>query len=330
MRSVERTRLAAEEPLGEITRVPQVEVANLRPLAKAITALAPKLTDAQASQALDPILQQFHKTDSSSALQALAEAIQAVTVKLADAEADPALSRVLAKFREAPHELGMSLPSAIRALSARFTESQAGTALFRVLDEMSQTNYRWELAELIPTLAAKLTDAQARQALDQILTMMGGIDFGYARKELAQTFHVVAPKLAPEQARMASDRAKTALAWAESEEEATEWARALVALLDRAGDLEKTQKLVAAVAYPAAAGSATDVLLDAIRAQAPDARAKEAGTQASLEWLAKRYPKILRPPGCPAPPQPYEISGLRCPPVEAEAAPGTPAPAGGK
>ena len=32
MRCIERARLAAEEPFGEITRAPQIEVADLRPL----------------------------------------------------------------------------------------------------------------------------------------------------------------------------------------------------------------------------------------------------------------------------------------------------------
>ncbi len=103
-----------------------------------------------------------------------------------------------------------------------------------------------------------------------ILTRIGGIDFSYALEALAQAFQTLAPKLTPEQAHKASDGAKTLLAWAASDKEAAEWARALVTLLDRTGDPDKTNKLVAAVAYPAAAEAATDILLDAIRAQAPD------------------------------------------------------------
>jgi hypothetical protein len=69
--------------------------------------------------------------------------------------------------------------------------------------------------------------------------------------------------------------------------------------------------LVAAVAYPTAAGPATEVLLDAIRAGHPDAPAKDQGTEAALEWLAKTYPDALHPV-CPQPLQP----GLQCPPQE--------------
>jgi hypothetical protein len=300
--------------IGQTTNAQALEV-----FAKAITALAPKLTDVLASQALDPILQQFRKTDEPSALRTLAEAIEALPVKLADAEADLALSRVLAKIRQEAYDdlPDMLLPWAIRALSAKFTEAQSGGALFRVLDEISQRTDARRFAEVIPTLAAKLTDAQARQALDPILTM----NFGYAVKELARALRALAPKVTSEQAHKASELVKAALAWAGSEEEAEGWARALVALLDRAGDPDRMRKLAAAVAYPAAAGTATDVLLDAIRGGHSHAPAKEKGTQAALEWLVKTYPDVLRLPVCPDPAQPYELSGLKCPAVEAEAAP---------
>jgi hypothetical protein len=64
-----------------------------------------------------------------------------------------------------------------------------------------------------------------------------------------------------------------------------------------------------AIAYPAAGGSATDILLDAMRATRQDAPAKDKGTQAALEWLAKTFPEVLRPPVCPEPLQP----GPKCP-----------------
>ena len=76
-----------------------------------------------------------------------------------------------------------------------------------------------------------------------------------------------------------------------------------------------------AVAYPAAAGKATEILLDAIRAERPETPKTDKGVQAALEWLAKQYPDLLQPPACPEPPQPYELSRLRCPSVSASASP---------
>jgi hypothetical protein len=86
-----------------------------------------------------------------------------------------------------------------------------------------------------------------------------------------------------------------------------------VALLDQPAYQDATKELSAAIAYPTAAGSATEVLLEAIRARRSDMPNKDAGTQAALKWLAEKYPEVLRPPVCQPPPQPKEISGLQCP-----------------
>jgi hypothetical protein len=64
--------------------------------------------------------------------------------------------------------------------------------------------------------------------------------------------------------------------------------------------------------YPSAAGPATDVLLEAIRASHSDAPT-EAGTAASFEWIAKKYPDQVGVPICLPPPQPTSLSGLKCP-----------------
>jgi hypothetical protein len=96
---------------------------------------------------------------------------------------------------------------------------------------------------------------------------------------------------------------------------AAEWARALVALPPRATDKDGTRELVAAIVYPTAAGPATEVLLEAIRARHSDATANQAETAASLAWIAEKYPG----PICPPPPQPTSLSGLKCPVAETEA-----------
>ena len=130
----------------------------------------------------------------------------------------------------------------------------------------------------------------------------------------------LAPKITMAQAQGVLDQAQASLAWAASDKEAADWARALVALLDRAGDSQRTQKLVAAVGYPVAAGAATDILLEAIRARPPEPPATEAGTNAALGWLAAKYPNILDLPVCPDPPQDFDTSGLQCPGAEGQAA----------
>ena len=167
------------------------------------------------------------------------------------------------------------------------------------------------LAQALQALPAKLSEAQASQALDPVLKQIGQTTNPLALEALAQALQALPAKLSEAQAMRASMVAAASLAWAAYDEEAAELARALVMLLmlsHRAGD--RDGMLVAAIAYPTAGGSATEVLLDAIRAGHPDAPVKEKGTEAALEWLAKTFPDVLRPPLCPKPLQP----GLECPP----------------
>jgi predicted RNase H-like nuclease len=53
-------------------------------------------------------------------------------------------------------------------------------------------------------------------------------------------------------------------------------------------DKDETRKLVSAIIYPSAAGPATKVLLDAVRTGYLDVPSKEAGTPASLAWVAEK------------------------------------------
>jgi hypothetical protein len=164
------------------------------------------------------------------------------------------------------------------------------------------------LAQAFQALPAKLSEAQAGQALDPLLKQIGQTTDPGALRALAQALQALAAKLSEAQAIQASKVATASLAWAANGDEAAGWARALVALSRPSAN--RNGMLVTAIAYPAAAGRATEVLLDAIRGEHPDAPAKEAGTEVALAWLAKKFPDILRPPICPTPLQP----DLKCPP----------------
>lgn len=139
-----------------------------------------------------------------------------------------------------------------------------------------------------------------------------------ALRVLAQAFQSLAGKLTEAQAQQASSVAASSLAWAATEGEAADWARALVGLLPRAKPQDETRELILAIVYPTSAGSASEVVLEAIRARHSDAPAKEAGVAASLAWIAETYPDLVRRPICPPPPQPTSLSGLKCPVAETE------------
>jgi hypothetical protein len=140
-----------------------------------------------------------------------------------------------------------------------------------------------------------------------VLKQIGQATYANALLALPKALQALAPKLNEAQAEQASKTAAASLAWAPSEDEAVEWAQALVALSHQAANQGET--LAGAIAYPTVAGPATEILLDALRAGHPAAPPKKAGTEAALEWLAKTYRDVLSPPLCPPPLQP----GLKCP-----------------
>jgi hypothetical protein len=99
-------------------------------LAQALKALHAKLTDAQTSQALDPVLRQIGLTTDPQALLALAEALQALPAKLTNDQASRALDRVLGQIGQTtdPDALQLLAP-ALQALAAKMTDAAASQAL---------------------------------------------------------------------------------------------------------------------------------------------------------------------------------------------------------
>jgi hypothetical protein len=168
---------------------------------------------------------------------------------------------------------------ALRALAPKLTEAQTQQALDALL-----------LAQALRALAPKLTEAQTQQALDALLRRIGQVTDPDALPELAQALRALAAKLTEAQAQQAFNVAASSLAWAATEPEAAEWARALVALSLRATDRDGTRELVAAIVYPTAAGPATEVLLEAIRARHSDVPANQAETAVSVAWIAENIP----------------------------------------
>ena len=305
----------------------------LEALAKAVQAMGAKLTEAQAQQALAPLLQQIGKATYPLTLpltlQVLAEAVQAVAAKLTETQtqqvlpllqqirktSDPDLLGLAAAHRDA---LG-ALAEALQAVSAKLTNAQAQQALAPLLQQIGKTTAPDALLALAPALqavGAKLTEVQAQQALAPLLQQISETTDPDALGVLAQGLQAIAGKLTEAQAQQVFTVAMSSLAWAAKEDEAVGWARVVVTLLPSAADHADqggTRKLVSAIVYPFAAGPATEVLLDALRARHSDAPAKEAGTIASVAWIAEKYPNEARRPICLPPPQPTSLSDLKCP-----------------
>ena len=258
------------------------------------------------------MLKQIGETTNDFALRAHAEALPELAAKLSEAQAGQALDLMLKQIGRTTDPYALeAVARALPALAAKLSEAQAGQALGLVLKQIGETtnpDALGVLAEALRGLAAKLSEAQAGQALDVLLKQIGETTDPDAFRVLAEVLQALAPRLSDARAAQGSKAAASSLAWARSNMEAVEWARALVALTHPASG--RDEMLMSAIAYPTAAGSATEILLDAIRAEHPDAPVKEAGIEPALAWLAKKFPILLRPPLCPKPLQP----GLECPP----------------
>lgn len=322
-------------------------------LARALQALAPKLTDAQALQAHIPVLLKIDETNDQHALQALTQTLEALPAKLTEELAQKTLSPLLqhaertadfywvgwafqglaSKLTEAQAKSAFALvlrkvgetanPSAIRtlaqalpALASKLSEASAKQAFPLVLKKVDQTTNPYALEALVQALLAlpaTLNEAQAQLVLGAVLRRIGEELDSPRLLALAQALQMLAPKLTEAQAQWARAIAKSSLAWAATEEEAAAWAGALVALLPSAQGVDGTRDILEAITYPTAAGPAAGVLLVALRSRYSDAPSKGAEPEAGLAWVAQKFPEALRPPTCPLPPQPFELSGLKCP-----------------
>jgi hypothetical protein len=304
----------------------------LQTLYRGLEALPAKLTEAEASQALDAAFKNFEETKGYD-LASLANVMAVLPARLNEAQQKRVLDKIWQQIvgPRAGNDYAVSAYSAkaLGRLAPKLSDpnvlKHAFDLVLNLLAQPQDSIVIVSLGVVLRASASGLTETQAQQALRPVLEQIDQATNPELLQALALALQGLAPKLAEIQARDASVVANSSLAWAANEEEAAAWARVLMALVDRSAQPNATKELAAAIAYPMAAGEPTDALLDAIRARAPDTPAKAAGTDAALEWLAGRYPEILHPI-CPPPPQPYGISKLKCPVVEAEAAASAAAP----
>ena len=296
------------------------DTSALRALAQTLRALVAKWSGVQASQSLYSVLAQIAQGTDPRELRTAAQQLQALAPKLTDTQAQQALDPVLRQIGETPDTSALqALTQAIQALTPKLTEEQVEQVFNLILQQVVKT-FDFEAlraaAEALQVLVLKSTDSQAQRAFDPVLQKVANTVDSNALGALAKVVQALAPKLTDSQVLQASRLASSSLAWAASENEAGEWARLLAVLSYRLRSQETSEGLVAAIAYPASAGPATEFLLEAIRAQNPDAPTEETGTNAGLKWLATKYPWVLDAPVCLQPPQFPTIPDFKCPPLE--------------
>jgi len=180
------------------------------PVLAEIGALAPELTDAQAGEALDRVLNEIGNTVDPLALRALARAIKALPDKLTDAQVSQTLNPIFKQFLETNNFLALqALAEAIQALPVKLTDAQAGQALDKVLNQIRKTdnaNALHTLARAIQAALVKLADAQAARALDKVLNEFGKTDDRNSLRALAKAIQALPVKFTDAQAALTLDK----------------------------------------------------------------------------------------------------------------------------
>jgi hypothetical protein len=268
-----------------------------------LEALPAKLTEAQAGQALDAAFERFEGTRKSIDRLALANVLAALPARLNETQQKRVLDKIWRQIigSRAGDNYSALSADALGRLAPKLSAPNAKHAFDLVLNllaRLQDSDLILSLAAVLRAAASGLIEAHAQQAVRPVLEQIGQTIDSDALQALALALQGLAPKLNETQARDASVVANSSLAWAASKEEATDWARAIVALSDRVASPGAAQQLAAQVAYPMAAQEPTEVLLDAIRARAR--RAHKGGGNGGCARMAGGKISQGAPPGVPA------------------------------
>ncbi|MGO8503790.1 hypothetical protein AB9F35_20110 [Rhizobium leguminosarum] len=170
----------------------------------ALVTMTKKLTDAQAAEAIAPLLKAIDSTTDADALQALGSALGAMPVKLTDAQAAEAIAPFVKALgsrdrRDYLQTLGVTL----RAVMVKLTDAQAAEAAVSLVKAIGSTTNGYALQALATGLGpipVKLTDAQTAEATMPFLKAIGSTTDGYALQALATGLVALPWKLTDAQA----------------------------------------------------------------------------------------------------------------------------------
>jgi energy-coupling factor transporter ATP-binding protein EcfA2 len=258
-----------------------------------LRALAAKLNEAQAQQALAEVLQQIGQTTNPFAFEVLAQTIEALPAKLTEAQAQQALDPVLRQIGQTTYPGALqALAEAIQALPATLIDAQVQQALTPLMEQIGDETLYVDapqvLAQAFQALAAKLTEAQAEQALEPLLRQIGTTSDSFRLEKLADAIQALAPKLTEAQAQQALDPVLRKIGQTTYPGAAQALAQALQALAPKLTEAQAQQALPLLLKQ---IGETTDpytlqALTRAIQALAP--KLTEAQAQQAFPLLLKR------------------------------------------
>lgn len=189
------------------------DIYNAECLASELEALAAKLTELGAEQALGPVLQQivqapeYPAETTDDVFVAPTRALLALAAKLTGARAQRALVQVLQQIdRTTDKGVLEALAKVLPILAAHLTDAQAQQALNSVLRQIGDTTdvgKLWALVPIFQALPAKPTDAQAQQALERVLQQINEMADPQKLRALAEALQKLPGELTEAQSQQA-------------------------------------------------------------------------------------------------------------------------------
>jgi hypothetical protein len=290
---------------------------QLLALAQTAQPLISRLQAAQKQAAMQHALDMMGKSTDFYEFGGVALTVSALSPTPEQSQA--ALDRVFDAIMVFRYSPDLSLFSmAAQELAPRLTAVQAQAAIQRALDAMEKLNDLYQqppkaaFGQTVPMLASRLTSDESQDALGRILDAVGKTSSPLVRGSLAAAVQELTPKLTAAQAELAVDRVRSALGWSVYSDEAQQWAKAFVALIDRSPDPNSAGKvLVEAMKFPVAAGEPSDEMLTALQKRMTSLPGSTAGLRANLDWLKQNETSVDLSSPAVCPPSPREE--LRCP-----------------
>jgi hypothetical protein len=294
--------------------------------ANALARLADRLTNDDAASAFATVVTSTRQSYQGSQLQALGNAAKTLAPRLRPDDCVRLLEHLQKTIDASLRVHAQALALQLDAVVGGLPEVQVATAFAEMVNKVTTIDAidrLYAYAPALQTLAARLSAGQAPEALRRVIAGMraeggdqrptgGSMALILERLGvLAGAVQSLAPKLSDGDREKALDETRAALAWAPTTAVSVSAAAAAVSLLPRNQVERSVQTIVELLKYPMAAGDATAVLLDGLKAIAPEAPGNEAGLEANLNWIARTFPGIdlEAPPACPASRWP----GLSCP-----------------
>lgn len=257
----------------------------------ALRALAPKLSPEQARAATEPLLQSFNANTDPFKRLTVTRVLAELPVQLLPEQARPTIEPLLKSLQVDSAEFDLHLAEALQTLAPKLPSEQAHSTmepLFQAFKTNTEPDQQLTLAKALAGLPVQLPAEKVGAVIDLLLQAIQNSTLPDQRRTLVEALGELVIELPAEQDAKALVLIRTNLAKAASDDEAEQWGKVIVNMLQRRSHEEHVAETIEVLKYPTAAREkATDVLLEGLRTRFSDA--PSAGLRETVAWMKERF-----------------------------------------